>query len=72
MIFIDGECGRSVIGVIELYAARFPNKVTSSWASYFRVVKEFTENGYVLTKKRKRWAIITGQNNEIAMLKHQQ
>ncbi|KAJ8914892.1 hypothetical protein NQ315_016044 [Exocentrus adspersus] len=47
MVLLYGECRRSVIDAVALYAERFPDRNAISRASFYRVVKEFTENGTV-------------------------
>ncbi|KAJ8914489.1 hypothetical protein NQ315_002761 [Exocentrus adspersus] len=68
MVLLYGECRRSVIDAVALYAERFPDRNAISRASFYRVVKEFTENGTVQPKKRTRRVTVTGENNEIAVL----
>ncbi|XP_026826676.1 uncharacterized protein LOC113562216 [Ooceraea biroi] len=67
MVLIYGECGRNIDDAVTLYAQRFPDRERSC-ASFFRVVKQFTTEGSVQPKKRKRRATVTGENNEIAVL----
>nr|WP_253308897.1 DUF4817 domain-containing protein [Rickettsia endosymbiont of Ceutorhynchus assimilis] len=68
IILIYGECQRSVVNAVALYAERFPDRNAISRASFYRVVKEFKENGSVQPKKRRRRATTTGENNEVAVL----
>lgn len=67
MILIYGECRRNVDDAVALYAERFPDSVRSR-SFFYKVVNDFTSDGSVQTKKRKRRTTVTGEANEIAVL----
>lgn len=68
MIFIYGECRRNVNDAVAMYAERFPDRRAPSRASFYRVVGDFTQNGSVQPKKRKRQATVNNEANQIAVL----
>lgn len=68
MVLIYGESRRNVQQSILLYAERFPDRRTPSQISFYRVIKQFSEEENVQPKKRSRKRIVTGENKEIAVL----
>lgn len=68
MIFIYGESRRNIYEARNLYALRYPERNIPSRSSFYRVVKQFSENGVVREKERKRSRTITGENNETIVL----
>lgn len=67
MVYIYGECRKNIDNAVDLYAHRFPDQPRSR-ASFYRIIQQFTQEGSVQTKKRKRRRTIAGENNEVAVL----
>ena len=68
MVLIYGESRRDVKQAILVYAERFPNRRTPSRASFYRVIKQFSEEGSVQPKKRRRRRTATDEDREVAVL----
>lgn len=68
MILIYVESRRDAEQAILVYAERFPDRRTPSRASFYRVIKQFSEEGSVQPKKRRCRRTATDEDREVAVL----
>lgn len=53
---------------IHLYAARFSDKITPLWRSFYSIIKLFSNEGNIQPKKWTRQINATDENSEIGVL----
>jgi hypothetical protein len=68
MLLIYGECGENSVRALQLYTARYPEKMQPSRHMFARLIKNLCETGSINPRKRNRRKTATDEAAEVAAL----